>query len=41
MVFQYLKEAYKQEGINFLHGYVVIGQGEIVLSQKMEDLDWL
>ena len=30
--FQYLKGAYKQEGINFLKGLITAGQGEMVLS---------
>jgi len=32
MAFQYLKGAYKQERTNFLHGQIVVGWGETVLT---------
>jgi len=38
MAFQYLKGDYKQEGTDFLHGLIVIGQGGIALNYKRGDL---
>lgn len=34
VAFQYLKEAYKQEGKQLFHSLIVIGQGTMVLSGK-------
>ena len=32
LTFQYLKEAYKQEGGQLFHGLIVTGQGKMVLK---------
>ena len=41
VAFQYLKRAYKQEGYSCLHGWIVIGQGGIVLNWDRGGLGWI